>query len=465
MLNTPQNHTLTSPDTDNRNRGLILFLIGLLGVVFFYKDHNLFLSLNEFWTGWEEGDNLASGGNALKGLALSSFWFVGVYLIFLRPGGARLQLDSSLGFLMLFYVLWCTMSVLWAEARGMTLRQLAVLYFMVTCGIGIARHLRIRDIALIAFIIFGSFALIGLLLELALGTFRPWQEGYRFAGTVHPNAQGAALCVFGLSGICLLKSGVRRRKLVMTALICGIGLLLLTKSRTSTGGFLFGASALWLVQSSRAFKLFSTLGICWLLLIGLLGLLFMGIDPMHDLQEVVLMGRGEESEALTGRLPIWIEMTNYINQRFWTGYGYQSFWHPDKIEVLSEELNWTFRESHSSFIDGMLTIGFIGTASLFLVAFKGFLEARRKFVATADPGYAFVIGLLAFGLVNAFMESGMIATSLDTLLLGTCLARIAFWERSAPATRSLTSQMNIHTMLESMIPANPSEYAREGGKG
>ncbi|MEZ6047705.1 MAG: hypothetical protein R3C11_19420 [Planctomycetaceae bacterium] len=32
-----------------QKRRLIYFIIGLLGVVFFYKDHNLFLSLNEFW--------------------------------------------------------------------------------------------------------------------------------------------------------------------------------------------------------------------------------------------------------------------------------------------------------------------------------------------------------------------------------------------------------------------------------
>ncbi|QDU81309.1 O-Antigen ligase [Polystyrenella longa] len=463
-MNTAQNTFIPNPsESTNRNRGLVVFLTFLLGIIFFYKDHNLFLSLNEFWTGWEEGENLASGGNMLKGLALSSFWFIGMYLLFLRPGGARFRFDKSLAFLMVFYVGWCSLTVLWSEARGMTIRQLAVLYFLVTFGVGMARHLRIRDIALIAFCIFGSYALIGLLVELGLGTFRPWRDGYRFAGTAHPNAQGACLCVFGLAGICLLKSGIRRRKLVLFSLIFGIGLLILTKSRTSTGGFLFGVSALWFVQSSRKFKLCSFLGISWLLLVGMLGLLFVDINPVQDLEEVVLMGRGEESEALTGRLPIWIEMTNYINQRFWTGYGYQSFWHPDKIEVLSDELNWTFRESHSSFVDGMLTIGFIGTVTLFLIAFKGFLDSRRLYSATQDPGYAFVISLLAFGLINAFMESGMIASSLDTLLLGSCLARIAFWERSAPAARSLFSNMNVNTMLDNLIPPAEPELAQKGG--
>ncbi|MAT15580.1 MAG: hypothetical protein CMJ46_09965, partial [Planctomyces sp.] len=89
--------------------------------------------------------------------------------------------------------------------------------------------------------------------------------------------------------------------------------------------------------------------------------------------------------------------------------------------------------------------------------------ARKKFVVTSDPAYAYVIGLLAFGLVNAFMESGMIASSLDTLLLGSCLARLAFWERSAPANRSLVSKANFNMMLENMIPAQTSASAGKGG--
>ncbi|MAT14790.1 MAG: hypothetical protein CMJ46_05910, partial [Planctomyces sp.] len=314
MIST-QNQSTGSLLTWNVNRKLILFLTAMLGVIFFYKDHNLFISLDEFWTGWEEGDNLASGGNVMKGLALSLFWLVGACLILFRRGGAKLQMDSSLAFLMLFYVLWCSLTVLWADARGMTIRQLAVFYFLVTFGIGMSRHLRVNDIALIAFLVFGSFAAIGFLAELGLGRFTPWRDGYRFAGTVHPNAQGACLAIFLLSAVCLLKSGIQRRKLVICAAIIGVGLLLLTKSRTSTGGFLFAFAVLWFTQLSRGFKLFSIIGVSWCLLVALLGLLFLEIDPIQDLQEVVLMGRGEESEALTGRLPIWIEMTNYIDQR------------------------------------------------------------------------------------------------------------------------------------------------------
>ncbi|MEZ6047704.1 MAG: O-antigen ligase family protein [Planctomycetaceae bacterium] len=381
----------------------------------------------------------------------------------MRPNGAPLQLSGSQAWLMIFYVSWCALSLLWSEARGMTLRQLIVLNFMVTFGVGLARHLRINEMALIAFTIFGTYALIGLGMELCLGTFRPWQSGYRFAGTVHPNAQGAYLCIFGLSAICLLKSGVTHRKFVMGALIFGIGLLILTKSRTSAAGFMFAVAALWLVQSSRTFKLISVLGLGWLALVGLLGMLYVGIDPLNDLQEVVMMGRGEESEALTGRLPIWIEMTNYINQRFWTGYGYQSFWNPEKIEILSEDLSWTFRESHSSFVDGMLTIGLIGTVALILVALTGFLRARNLYLQTRDPGYAYLISLLAFGLVNAFTESGMIASSLDTMLLGACLSRVAFWEPKTSTSRSFLVSQNIGSMLDQILQPSSSSLQQEGG--
>ena len=61
---------------------------------------------------------------------------------------------------------------------------------------GFARQFPAAHVALMALVISGAYLIVGVGTELALGTFRPWSPDYRFAGTVHPNSQGAQLAIF-----------------------------------------------------------------------------------------------------------------------------------------------------------------------------------------------------------------------------------------------------------------------------
>ena len=84
--------------------------------------------------------------------------------------------------------------------------------------------------------------------------------------------------------------------------------------------------------------------ICAAVLAGTL----LGVDADDKLADVVMLGRQEESETLTGRIPIWTELMSYVRARPLQGYGYESFWTAKHIEAISDEMEWPLREAHNS---------------------------------------------------------------------------------------------------------------------
>ena len=53
-----------------------------------------------------------------------------------------------------------------------------------------------------------SFILLGIVAEIALGTFVPLVDGYRFTGTTHPNTQAATeLSLYSLAAITWARAG------------------------------------------------------------------------------------------------------------------------------------------------------------------------------------------------------------------------------------------------------------------
>jgi O-antigen ligase len=327
---------------------------------------------------------------------------------------------------MIFYLCWAAASATWSSDAAMTCRKLAVLGFCVLAALGLARQFRPRDLAAMAMTLTGAYLAIGLATELALGTFRPWSSEYRFAGTVHPNTQGAFLTIFCLSAFNLAREKGRRQVLLWALFAVGCMFLLLTKSRTSCGGLLAALGALWLLRASGRQRLSAAAAAAAVVsALALAGAMFDdGLD--ERLAQAVMLGRGEDAETLTGRLPIWTELLAYISRRPLAGYGYESFWTARRVETISEDLQWPLREAHNAYIDCTLGVGLIGAAALLAAALGATGRAARVYRATSDAGAATVFCLLVFALVNAGLESGMAAPSFLTLLIGGGAAATAF---------------------------------------
>ena len=380
--------------------------------------------------------SLEAGQNATKGLALSLIGLLGLYLL-IRRDGRPLHLTGPLAALMIFYLMWSAVSVLWSADPGMSGRRLAVLLFCVLGAAGFARQFSPRDLALMALAVTGGYLLIGVATEVTLGTFRPWAAGYRFAGTVHPNTQGMQLTIFCLASFCLARSAATHRVGLWTLFAVGVAFLLLTRSRTSCAATAIALATLWLVNASRRVQILTLLGTGLLIsattLIGSL----LGVDIQDSLVDSAMLGREDQSEALTGRIPIWTELGNYIAARPLTGYGYESFWTNKRIEAVSDELEWPLREAHSTFVDTLLSVGLVGMAAFLGAVLLGVRRAAAAYRETGDAGYALTFCLLIACLVDACLESGGTNANCITLLLGTGV--MALFTREAVCSERSTA--------------------------
>ena len=83
---------------------------------------------------------------------------------------------------MLAYFAWCCASVLWSVEPGMGLKRIVTLGCFCACALGLDRRFSMRELAWMTLAILASYFVIGLVVEVTLGTFRPWQSGHRFAG-------------------------------------------------------------------------------------------------------------------------------------------------------------------------------------------------------------------------------------------------------------------------------------------
>ena len=461
----------------------------ILGLCFLMTEHDPTVSRhNDFSLSAEDMQAEAGGGNAIRriafltiaawGLAGSLLTATGVFRDSRQPDRRpSLPVNSSstsavgpgpaipepfpvgvsiltLGIVLL--LAWCGLSLGWSHDPGFTLRRLLVLGCLSVGALGLALSLSSRDLCRIAILICGSSLLIGLFTEVSLGTFRPWSGGYRFSGTLHPNTQGLYLTTLCTAAYALWCARPRRTPLGPTGAldplapslalgwlaIIAVGLLflVLTKSRTSTAGVVLSLGTLALLRSRinpvALVALF--FGLLWITAGALVCHLWQ-IDPLREFKQLLLMGRTDQAESLTGRLPIWTELAPFVTARFWTGFGYDSFWTPEHIDHVSTRVEWGVREAHSAYFETILSIGVAGLVLLLAVVLVGLARAGWQFRSRVHPAAGLAAGLLVYGLLNAFTESGMTMPLFPTFLLGAILWQVSLTPLEAPRRDAASS--------------------------
>jgi len=268
--------------------------------------------------------------------------------------------------------------------------------------------------------------------ELALGSFRPWTGDYRFSGSVHPNTQGMYLTALALAALGLARSAPRPRGwwlLFVAALV----LLVLTKSRTGNAATLLAIGAVLTLQTPWQTKLGAALALATAALAVLWLVMVLGYDPLYDFRDALLLGRAEESDTLSGRKFIWPLVLEFVSQRAWLGYGYESFWTPQHIEQVSDELQWGVREAHNGYLEVLLSTGLIGLALGLVATAAGLAAAASETIRRRDPAYALPLGMLVFGLASSWMESGMVGIMCPPFLTACCLMHMVLADDPASA--------------------------------
>jgi exopolysaccharide production protein ExoQ len=433
-------------------------------LAFFVVGHDLNTSRAVAYTQTvEEMEITAAGGNSLRRLA---FLVVGVWgLVLLALGKQPWRVDPLLAGSIGLLLGLIGMSFLWADDPGMCLRRMLALIACTVAALGIARAFSLREIAWLAVWTLGALALLGIAAELRLGTFRPWVGDYRFAGTVHPNTQGPALATLCLATIGLARQPGRQRIWLWMVCAAAFGLLLLTKSRTTTAAIFLSIGAVQLLQTRVRTTCAAVVGLTWLAAAALWTVWIGGFDPPTDFRDAFLLGRAAESDTLSGRAFIWAEVMYFANQRIWLGYGYESFWTSARIDTISSNLGWGVREAHCAYLDVLLSLGLVGLAALVVVITAGLIASIRGWLATRDPAYALPIGLLVFGLLNGGLESGMVVINLVPFLLGCCLLRLALFRDVGVGWDKRAEQAPAHHPLANYGGPSAADHAARGSRG
>lgn len=401
--------------------GLTVFLAAGTAVAFF-TEHDISMSKSlTFVAEIEDQESWSAGGNKFRQIAFLGCAAVGVVsLLFGKVGRFRLNLPVTL---FAFYILWAGASTQWSIDSGTTLRRYVLVLCCVVGCFGFSRFLRVKDIVLAALMVSLAYLTIGVAMELFYGSFRPYIGEYRFAGTMHPNRQAANLAMGSIAAWVMAK--VRpQAKLVFLGIFGLLFLfLILTKCRSATGTVPVALGVIWLASQPSRNVFIGVLAGFWL--VASVGLVCMvsGFDPIAEYQEVLMMGRGEETgSSLTGRLPLWQDLSLYISRRPWKGHGYGAFWNPRHIYEIAISQQWVISEAHSSYMDATLQLGLIGCILFILTEISSLFFAAILFRVTKQPAYLFLVGGFVFCIVRGLTESGMSDPNAPTAFLFLALA-------------------------------------------
>lgn len=326
------------------------------------------------------------------------------------------NLALFVGFLSLCYA-----SLFWTADPLIAVRKLVVLTLFTTAALGAVRWLGLQGFGVAIAMTSGAVCTLGVLAEVRLNVFRPWQGDYRFAGVLHPN-ESALACAFICVALLFLVMPHRWSRLLSLSVVAAVGLLLLTKSRTGLGGALIASTLGLLVRAKASTKVLLISGA--VTASGLLALVIACVGG-DGLLGAASLGRGEHIGTLTGRIPLWSLLMEEVAERPLVGVGYGAFWNARNIEDVSAELFWHIPQAHSIYVDLMLNLGVVGL-TLFVALMLGVLwSSLSRYASTRETQYLFAASVVVMALIHGATESKFIGTGFPGLALFGCFCAMS----------------------------------------
>ncbi len=402
-------------------------------------------------------DVLTTAFNPLRRIGLAALALSGGLLLI--AGRRRLRLNGGLTLLWVGFVGWAATSLLWSDDPDLTVRRLMSLAAVVSGAAGAACWLSLVDIA---WMIWSSGMLLiagGFVSELALGTFTPWVEGYRFAGLLNPIGIGYS------AGLVILSTGVlasgvlgwRRWALIGLCLVAAM-VLVLTRSRGPTIASL-GACLMYgvMVWTKRR------LAIVAAVLITFGGLItFVATNQVEEaLPGLVLLGRADEADhltTLTGRVPLWDVALRFAAERPLLGYGFNSFWTPERFVSIAYETDFYVADLHNSYLNLLLGLGLPGLALGTGLIVCSAISAARFHRHTRDKFGGFACAVIVSHLVNGLLLSVFFTEEISSVLVVVVMIKFVFLR--VPEEELGVKHLDLEVAGDSPDPGRPRRRPR-----
>lgn len=412
------NGTLRHSGSSIRLTRVLLVSLGLFAM-FFAIEHDTSVAGRLPTINAKEGKILdkfvddIEGGSSKRKAALLLYAAFGI-AAFLKCQDRKVNLRILPSLLFLALLAWALCSFFWSDDPALTFKRLIVAACTVIGSAGCARLLKPSELLLVALITLTAFISNSFLLDVMAGA-RPWSGDYRFGGTVHPNVQAAYCSALCIAAYCL-PVGFGKRWITRGLFLFGFGMIILTASRTSLFTILVTLVLVFLLRLKSRIR--------WIVIstsfsaVALSLIVFSSLNDgqRNQLTGAALMGRTEQSGSLSGRVPLWQELALYSAQRPLTGYGYDNFWTPERIAAVMKTQGWAIQNSHNAYFDIVLQLGLIGLALAVPFILLSWNYIQAAYAQTRDAGYAFIYGMVAFGLTSSFLESMFVKVKYPTIL-------------------------------------------------
>jgi len=436
----------TRPGRVERTPWLFFLLLSALFFVAYHDFANAKAGIDNHIASPDEIIAGAGDASPVHRIALLTLGVGAILSLFLDRAIDSIRTSPPLGWLFLFFFAWATLSCFWAADTAAALKTLMGVGILGIAAVALVCRLPMRRIIVWSCFSTAIFVCIDLLAEMFYGTFLPFAAGYRFSGTLRPHGQGVDCTILLLSSVAAVDLHKRWRPLLWTLASLGFVFLVLSGSRTALAAALLALAIYVTATSSLKTKLTMAYGAAVLFCCFLL---FLGSGLASGAKSAILLGR-EDSDSLdtfTGRTGIWDDVSGFIAERPMLGYGYASFWTPNRITDISAQEKQGVPNSHCTYIDYLLTLGAVGMAAYALLLLTGIWQAFAIFRRTRNPVFAYCGSLLVFCVLDGFLESELITGGLLLFLCLVALARLAFvpappaWSASRN-TRSLAHAVN-----------------------
>jgi O-antigen ligase len=272
---------------------------------------------------------------------------------------------------LLFFLLWCLLSILWSDFKLVSIkRYFQVIASVTICCAFLLHSISFKDISRhLKYVLFFYISLSLLAIIFVPGSIDQNFNSWRGL-TSHKNQLGQVSLLSLLIWFHAFRHEIGKDKAIALAMsICSFILLLGSKSTTpivTLGiliimGIVFGINARTKTLGVGNFYSFFTL----LTIIGV-SLLLIKADPTMTTSLTAILGK---DTSFSGRIDIWSYIYNEAQKHLLLGCGYGSFWVVENSMVLGlyDSLHVIIFQAHMGYLDLLNEIGIIGLILLFLM--------------------------------------------------------------------------------------------------
>jgi exopolysaccharide production protein ExoQ len=359
-------------------------------------------------------------GNIGRAVALIGLGLFGVVRL-ARKKQSRFRVKTFLGVVICLYLILAVSSVIWADDTVFAIKRVTSLILLSFGALALAQRLNFRQLKSLTIFICGFTLAISAICELGLTTFRPFDPSWRFAGVIHPVAQGWNCGILAIAAAAMSARSTLQRVAGYGVVATSLFFLVLTRSRMAFLSLVVALCLYLFMTSRKPYRVGLVLGLS--IVTCITALILAG-----DAQKLAEFGRGSEGEdsigSLNGRIPVWGELLSYASKRPLVGYGYNGFFSPSHIRSISDEVGWVPIHAHSGYMEALLDLGIVGEILLLLILAASVKRALS--LSGQDSGYAFVAAIIVWLCINLLTETLATGDDFPTFLCMVLLAKLAF---------------------------------------